>query len=163
MAKGKRAGVGAIGKAKAHFFHPSQPIKEKLQALYAKAEIDGVLVVGKGKHHINHKKQTAYEFRINNFDESNIFKIVCSNFKVTQEGPTPFPDEVAITASTVPRHPNTDIRGSREYAEPSVRTDYHHDRTRSEDIARLRSEGVEVDDEDVAPENIAPPSADTGR
>ena len=81
MAKEKRAGVG--------FFHPSQPIKEKLQALYAKAEIDGVLVVGKEKHRINHKEQTAYECRINGFDEWNIFKIVCSNFKLSKKVPPP--------------------------------------------------------------------------
>ena len=165
MARGKKAGVGALGKAKARFFHPSKPIRDKLQSQYGKAEIDNVLVVGKNTHRINHKEQKAYECRINDFDEANIFKIVCSNFKVTQEGPTPFPDEAAPAdvAPTAPRDLNADIRGSRENAQPSVRRNYNSESTRSEDIAQLRSEGVEVDDEDVAPENIAPPSADTGR
>jgi hypothetical protein len=38
-----------------------------------------------------------------------------------------------------------------------------NDGTRAADIAMLRSEGVEVDNEDVDPENIAPPTPATGR
>jgi hypothetical protein len=37
-----------------------------------------------------------------------------------------------------------------------------NDGTQTADIARLCSDGVEVDDEDVNPKNIAPPTAATG-
>eukprot|EP00956_Cyclotella_meneghiniana_P024387 scaffold48896_cov69-Cyclotella_meneghiniana.AAC.2 len=161
MAK-KKAGIGALGSGKARFFHPRQPIKDHFKSDYAKAELHNVLIVDKGQRRINNKQQKAYDVRINELDESQIFSVVCSHLKVTQEGPTPFDDEAAAPAArTAPTDAHADDRASNVNATPSVNIQDRN--TISDDITQLRREGIEVDNEDVAPENIAPPTADTGR
>jgi hypothetical protein len=54
-----------------------------------------------------------------------------------------------------------ELRGSTENFDDEGRN-YSSANDRAQSIAALRAEGIEVDDEDVLPENIAPPSAATG-
>jgi hypothetical protein len=94
MPKKKAAGRGALGSAKACFFHPRKPIRDYLKHEYDKAVLYNVLIIDKKEVRINKKAQMAYECRINEIDEANVFSIVCRNLKVMQAGITPFPDEV---------------------------------------------------------------------
>ena len=153
MAKSKAlpAGVGAVGKAKARFFSPSQLIQEKLGDRYRREVITDVLVIGKGKARISKREQDAYQVRIPSIDENTIFNLVCCHLSVTTAPATPFPDELSTPPPTA--EPVVD-RAATENAQPSVNTNFHNRDSLAADIARLRSEGVEVDDEDVAPENI---------
>jgi hypothetical protein len=159
MPKKKAAGRGALGSAKARFFHPRKPIRDYLKTEYDKAVLHNVLIIDKKEARINNKAQMAYECRINEIDEANVFSIVCKNLKVTQAGITPFPDEVAA-APTAPTDDQADLRASTTNVESHARENYSstNDGSRAADIAMLRAEGVEVDDEDVNPENIAPPT-----
>jgi hypothetical protein len=165
MARSKRklAGVGAIGKAKARYFHPKNPVKEKLQELYEKHEFTNVLIVGKGVHRVNKKDQKCYECRIPDIDESIVFKLVCSHLSVTQSPNEPFPDEVTTTPVAPAADQNFHLRVSQTNEPASFSGNYSDPDDRAAAIATLRAEGIEVDDKDVLPENAVPASAPTGK
>lgn len=133
MAK-EKAGRGAIGSAKAHFFLPCQPIKDHLKSNYNRGEFhndwqyacggqaeasflqevsDGLQLLNqwpRRKQHLLHCLQSP----------------VTSHLKVTQEGPTPFEDEV-----------------------PTVYVNEWN--AISDTVAQLHQEGIKVDNKDVAP------------
>ena len=91
MPKKKAVGRGALGSAKARLFHPRKPICNYLKHDYHKAMLPDVLIVDKKEVRINKKAQMAFECRINEIDEANVFSIVCHNLKATQAGITPIP------------------------------------------------------------------------
>ena len=64
MAKKKPAGVGAVGKAYAKFFHPKQAIQQKWPMLQKGQEVEGAIVLGKEVHRINSRMQNAYRVQI---------------------------------------------------------------------------------------------------
>ena len=165
MPKKKAAGRGALGSAKARFFHPRKPIRDYLKHNYDKEVLHNVLVDDKKEIRINKKVQMTYECCIKEIDEANVFSIVCCNSKAMQAGITPFPDEIADRAATAPTNDHADLRASNTNSESHVNMNYSstNDGTQAADIARLRSEGVEVNDEAVDPKNIAPPTAATRR
>lgn len=149
----KSAGKGALGSCYARYLHPKAPIREALGENYAKHRFENLLVVGKGTHRINKKDQTAYECRIPSISDDNdtVFLTVCSHLTVTQSPPgEPFPDEAAIPTSAEPPTNNDSARASTT----NVTCNLPNSDDRAADIARLREEGIEVDDEDVAPENV---------
>lgn len=132
-----------------------------LKENYAKHKFEDLLIVGKGKHRINKKEQTAYECRIPSISDDNIvFKMVCSHFTVTQSPNEPFADERTSNSTTSGRANNNADRSS----STDVTSNLPNSDDRAADIARLREEGIEVDDEDVAPENITDePATVTGQ
>ena len=83
---------------------------------------------------------------------------------MTQAGITSFPDKVEATP-TAPTDDKADLRASTTNVESHINSNYSstNDGTQAADIAMLHSKGVEVDDEDVHPENIAHPTPATGR
>jgi hypothetical protein len=86
-------------------------------------------------------------------DDNKVYAIVCSNMRIVEEGATPFNDEAAVTP--ILRDDSIELRGSHVDPSPSVNSSYLYDRdTLAADMARLRSEGIEVDTEQPAPENI---------
>ena len=87
-------GIGAVGSAKARFFHPGAKIGEQWPNTHGQMRLSGVLLVGKGVHRVNRKTQMCYECRIPEIDNSTIFHIVCNNFKVETLPSTPFQDEI---------------------------------------------------------------------
>ena len=89
----KSGGIGAVGSAKARFFHPSLKIREQWPNQHQQIRLSGVLVVGKGVHRVNRKDQLCYECRISEIDDNTIFHISCNNFKVETSPSTPFEDE----------------------------------------------------------------------
>ena len=157
MAK-KRGGIGATGSAKARFFHPSQNIRDKWPNQHPIIRLSGVLLVGKSVHRVQRKDQLCYECRIAEIDDSTIFHIVCNNFKVEVAASIPFEDEAVVTTSvTLP----TAQDGERERV-AALRTagDDVLSNIRgaaAQEVAELRQQGIEVDDDnEPAPENAQP-------
>jgi hypothetical protein len=129
--------------------------------------LENVLVVGKAIHHVSRKDQLCYEVRIPEIDDSTIFVICCGNFKVEVEGATPFEDEVVVnavvtapTARDVEVARVADMRTASEDVVPNISG------ALAQEVAELRQQGIEVDDDnEPAPENAQPApraSADVG-
>eukprot|EP01082_Thalassiosira_pseudonana_P002480 g2268.t1 g2268 contig11:1050432-1050866(-) len=129
----KRGGIGAVGKAMARFFHPSKEVEAKcLQEPCS------------GRCH-HHKRDNQPQRTRSMSTSSWIYAIVCSNMTIEA---TPFNDEAAATP--ILRDDSIELRGSQVNASPP-----NHDRdTLAADMARLQAEGIEVDTEQRAPENI---------
>ena len=154
MAKKKPAGVGAVGKAYAKFFHPKQAIQQKWPMLQKGQEVEGAIVLGKEVHRINSRMQNAYRVRIPEIDNGSEFWVVCKHFKVTDAGPTPFDDESHEPTPAAPAAAsNIDpLRGTFDNVANNIGRGASAD-----DIADLRAAGIEVDNEDIAPENEGEP------
>ena len=152
----KRGGIGAVGKAMARFFHPSKEVEAKcLQEgkTYKSHVLEDAIIIGRETCRINRKNQLAYQCRLPFMDDNKVYAIVCSNMTIVEEGATPFNDEAAATP--ILRDDSIELRGSHVDPSPSANSSYLYDRdTLAADMARLRSEGIEVDTEQPAPENI---------
>ncbi len=151
QSKEKATGIGAVGTCMAKFIHPRAPIKEVLCKNYAKHQYEDLLIVGKGTHRINKKDQIASECHIASISDENIvFKIVCSHFTVTQSPNEPFADK--HTSNSITAHTNNnEVHASTTNIPRNLPNFDDH----ADDIARLQEEGIEIDDKDVAPENVA--------
>jgi len=168
----KSGGIGAVGSAKARFFHPSLKIREQWPNQHQQIRLSGVLVVGKGVHRVNRKDQLCYECRISEIDDNTIFHISCNNFKVETSPSTPFEDE--IVPSTPAQPPSERLiaatRRSRDDAvlrvEASDVVPNVVGGSRAEEIAEMRQQGIQVDDDnEPAPENaelLATPVVNVG-
>ena len=99
--KRKAGGIGAVGSAKARFFHPSAKIRERWSNEQGTLRLSGVLVTVKATHCVNRKQQICYECRIPEpeIDDGTIFVISVNNFKVDEAASTPFPDEASPVAN----------------------------------------------------------------
>ena len=156
MAKKKLAGIGAAGSGKARFFCPREHICAQWPNEHQRIRLAGVLIVGKGMHKVNRREQLCYECRIPEIDNGVIFHITCKNFKVEVDGATPFEDEVVVRVPTTPQPTAqaTAAAGDRTSVHdvaPNVRG------VLAEEIAELRQQGIEVDDDnEPAPENAQP-------
>ena len=98
------------------------------------------------------RKETkkSYECRIPNIDNSRVFHIVCSNFRVDTAAETPFEEEEAAApvAATWPVA-TVNEHGSTEDVEPNIPL--------TREIDELRQQGIEVDDDnEPVPENATP-------
>ncbi len=67
--------IGALGSAKARFFHPCARIREQWTNDY-KRELTRVLVIGEGQTTVNRKEQWCYIVRIPEIDDGTEFHIV---------------------------------------------------------------------------------------
>ena len=160
MVKRKKGGIGAMGSAFARFFHPSKNIRDQWPNTHDKVRLTEVLITGKGEHRVNRKDQTCYECRIPDIDAGTIFHIVCSNFKVETEGAVPFPSETVPNAPDEPdASPQTVLEDVQRIQELRMSTSdvVSNIGPAADDIAELRNQGIEVDDDnDPAPENAQP-------
>ena len=157
-----QGGIGALGSAQAHFFHPSANIRAKWPNEYRKMRLTGVVILGKGSYRVNHKDQVCYECRIPEINDGTIFHFVVNNFRVDQAGIIPFADKQAPTA------PPPEAPAAQTLEEITLRVSTE-DETRNfwsvltEDIAELRQQGIKVDDDNErAPENAEPHPQATG-
>ena len=90
----------------------------------------------------------AYKCCIAEIDDRSEFHICANNFRVYQDPVQPFEDESMATACAHPAAEpgnNKEARGSNENASNNIG---------QEDIADLRRQGVEVDNEDCLAENL---------
>ena len=154
----KRGDIGATSLANAHFFHPSQNIRNKWTNQHQTIRLSGVSLVGKGVHRVNRKDQLCYECRIADIDDNTIFLIVCNNFKVDAAPSIPFEDEAVMSAPvTLPtaqdgeRERVTALQTSGDDVLPNIRGAV------AQEVAEPRQQGIEVDDNiEPAPENAQP-------
>ncbi len=160
MAK-KKGGIGAKGSAKARFFHPGQNIRDKWPNQHQTIRVSEALIVGKGVHRVNRKDQMCYECRLAEIDDNTVFHIVCNNFKVEVEGATPFEDEGVVSAPA----PATSAQNAERARIAALRTAGEDVSSNignlQQEIAELRQQGIEVDDDnEPAPENANPTVAE---
>ncbi|KAL7471152.1 hypothetical protein ACHAXS_011440 [Conticribra weissflogii] len=154
--KTHRGGIGAIGSAKASYFHPSEHIRTKFPNDYKTLRLENVTIVHDGTARVNHKEQRCYFVNVEGIGA--ILHIVVKNFRVDQppavifeaERQTADPPVEAAAASS--RNEAEEIRRSQQNVSANVAP--------REEIAELRRRGIEVDDDnEPAPENAwSPPS-----
>ena len=157
------AGIGALGAAKARFFHPSEKIRAKWPN-DNKRQLTNVLVIGEGKRIVNRREQWCYIVRIPEIDDGSEFHIVKFNFSVTVAPAVPFTGE---------QHRGP--RGRRhQRPAAAVATEVNPLRFAGRDVVRnvgeggvdvddLRRQGIEVDDDnEPAPENAEPTAMNPG-
>jgi hypothetical protein len=83
------AGIGAVGSAKARFFHPSDKIRAKWPN-DNKRQLVNVLVIGEGQRFVNRKNRWCYIVHIPEIDDGSEFHIVKFNFTVNVAPEVPF-------------------------------------------------------------------------
>jgi len=150
------AGVGAVGSAMARFFHPSKPIRDKWPH-DEKRCLTGVLVTGETTRRIGKKEQSCYVVRIMEIDDSTQFFIVKKNFKVEQAPVTPFESEAPQPPTRPPIQAPAVNVAERSYARNVVSNIEGRMRVKTtEDIADLRHQGIEVDDNNEPPPESVP-------
>ena len=149
----KRGGIGALGSSQTRFFHLSAKIREKWPNNHKRLRLKRVVATGKELFHISQKDQVAYKFRIPKIDDRSKFHICVNNFRVDQDPVHPFEDELVATACANPHAPepdnNQEARGLNENASNNIGQGANQ-----EDIAELRQQVVEVENEDCLPENL---------
>ena len=95
----------------------------------------------------------AYKCRIAEIDDKSEFHICANKFRVDQDPVQPFEDESMKTPCTHPAAEpdfNKEARGSNENASNNIGQGANQ-----EDIAELRRQGVDVENEDCLPENLS--------
>ena len=157
MVKKKLGIIGAKGSGKARFFHPIKHIHAQWTNEHQMIRLADVLLAGKGMHKVNQREQLCYECRIPEIGDGVIFHITCKNFRVEIVGATTFDDEVVVSAQIAPQATwpvTVATAGDRLLVHdvaPNIRG------VLTEEIAELRQQGIEVDDDNKpAPENAQP-------
>jgi len=151
------AGIGALGTAKARFFHPSARIREQWPN-DNKRELKNVLVIGEGKRMVNRKEQWCYLVRIPKIDDGTEFHIVKFNFSVTEAPETPFPGKQNCgTHSRRHQRPAAAVAAEADLRRVVDRDVIHNVGEGGVDVDDLRRQGIKVDDDnEPAPENAKP-------
>ena len=110
-------------------------------------------MTGKELSHISRKYQVAYKCRLPGIDDRIEFLICANNFRVYQDPVLLFEDYSVATARAHPRAPepdnNQEARGSNENTSNNIGQG-----SNQEDIAEIRRQGVEVENEDCLPEKL---------
>ncbi|KAL7476705.1 LOW QUALITY PROTEIN: hypothetical protein ACHAW6_002549 [Cyclotella cf. meneghiniana] len=126
-------------------FHPSAPSEPSLKTI---CWVNGVLVIGKGKQQINKRAQDEYACQRNPINEGTVFHISCCNFKPLQHPLTMSNQSLNLFVPKDEQHQLqttslTNIEKNVNCCETSKK------------ISQLRDEGIEIDDEGPAPENVS--------
>lgn len=151
----KCLGVGATCSALKRLLHPSRLIEAKYPNKTFHERLDGLLVIGKDEKRINGKMQTAVLFRHDDFPDDNTILYCVPRFvKVHLEGtPEEFFDQAednGVNNGVVIGNVGVEVDDNDIVEVPTVTAHGDH----AEDIARLRAQGYDVDDDnDPAPEN----------
>ncbi len=88
-------GIGAIGSAKASYFHPGKHIHAKFPNDYKTLRLENVTIVCDGVVQVNHKEQRCYFVNIEGIN--SILHIVVKNFQVDQAQAVIFEVEHQVT------------------------------------------------------------------
>ena len=143
----KSGGIRALGSDQGRFFHPSTKILEKWMSDHKRLRLERVVVTGKELFRILRKDQVAYKCCIAKINDGSEFHICANNFRLYQDPVQPFEDKSVATAcdhpcATEPGN-NQKARGSNENTSNNIGQGANQ-----EDIAELRRQGVEVENED---------------
>ena len=153
----KHGVIGALGSTQARFFHPISKIREKWTNDHKWLRLERVVVTGKELFRILRRDQLAYKCRIAEIDNGSELHICANNFRLDQDPVQPFEEESMATACA---HPAADPDNNKE-ARVSNNNESNNigQGSNQEDIAELRRQGVEVENEDCLPENLPTSSA----
>ena len=106
VSKSKRGGIGAVGKAPARFFHPSEPIRARYTnpEEYKRAVLTGVTLISRARERLLKRRGgneiDIYVVNIPGFDAT--FKVGVKHFSVTQEAEEPFEEERQTPPTAAP-------------------------------------------------------------
>ncbi len=75
-----RGGIGAIGLAKASFFHPGEAIRNKYPNEYRTMRLENVSIIRDGTARVNRRDQRCYFVNVAGID--HVLHIVTKNFHV---------------------------------------------------------------------------------
>ena len=166
MGRAKAAGVGAIGKTKMVFLHPSAPLVERFGTAYQRDYLPGLVILSKDRRKVSKKGCIVDHFSIQHLDFPDVhyFRVASRNFSVTQEGETPF--EVAAPPAPAPAPTAATQPHARESTQEAAHALTQPGRTITADaIAELRAQGFTVDDDNEPveenAENPGPPPIGT--
>ena len=151
------AGIGAVGSAKARFFHPSDKIRAKWPN-DNKRQLVNVLVIGEGQRIVNRKNQWCYIVRIPEIDDGSEFHIVKFNFTVNVAPEVPFPGEINRgPRSRRQQRPAAAVAREVDPLRAATSDVFANVGNLGDDLEDLRRQGIEVDDDnEPAPENAEP-------
>ena len=117
-------------------------------------------MVGKAVHWVNWTDQLCYKHRIAEIDDNTVFHIMRNNFKVDTAASAPFEDEAVMSAQqlsdearvvTEAREQDAALRIDGRDVLPNIGGGL------AQEIAEMRQQGIEVDDDnEPAPKNAAP-------
>ena len=161
MAKTKklRAGVGAECDVLIKYLHPGLLIKEKVPNPVNGQRLSKCLLIRKETKTVNRKDQPCYVFRHDDFPDKEVH-CVARWCKVVTEGPEEklFEEDRPAEATPAPEPPAVvNERGGDDIALRSLSN-------RAEDIALIRAQGLDVDDDnEPAPENIPDATTTTNK
>ncbi len=148
----KKGGIGAVGSGAARFFHPGEKVRKKYP-LDAGLRCVNVVITGKGVRRVRNKPQKCYLVTILEVEGECFIVKFC--FKVEQSPQTVFESEVAASARVAPRPiGQADDRAAVSNIVPTVRAGGNV----AEQIAELRAEGIEVDDDNEPLDEGAEPA-----
>ena len=150
-------GIGAEGSAQSRFFHPRQHIREKCPNDHMTKRVLEVSLAGKETHRVNWKDQLCYEFRIPEIlttEPSSTFAVATLGLK----NPHLTTFEYEIVGMTVVAAPQDPERERTTALRDSV-VDFvvNVNGGLLQEIAKLRHQGIDMDDKnEPSPENAYP-------
>ena len=148
--KSKQCGVGAVVWAYTKYIHPFREVRSFYPNMTDKCKMIDLLVIGREVRRVQKKDQLVVLFRHDHFPNMTIYSVK-RWIHITKEGdPAHFFDVNAVTSAPDPEESIEDVPGSDEIPDRVF-----HSGNNSEDIAHIRSLGLDVDDDnEPAPENI---------
>ena len=152
MARKKRLGVGARVSCKARFLHPSQHIRDKYPNDLNTIRVERLFVRGRAERTISRKVRQCVILQHDDFPDIELYATVHS-IRLDVEGPAEhfFDQDATQNAPAAAPAPAAEETAQHQ----AVNT--NGARLSEDDIAAYRSQGVEVDDDNMpAPENMPP-------
>jgi hypothetical protein len=153
-ARAKRGGVGAIGRAKMNFVHPSEPLRTRFGVGRDRDYLDGFCILRKDRGRVSRTGRVTNRYHLTHPDFPEVEFIVASkNFSVVTEGETPFDDELPVPVAEVVNEPVVADA-------PAVTPELRHPAGRflsREEVDELREQGFTVDDDNEPVEENAGP------
>ncbi|KAL7473681.1 hypothetical protein ACHAXS_014180 [Conticribra weissflogii] len=140
----------------AKYFHPIEPIHEKYPENFQTRRLENVTIIGDGTEVVCRQEQRCYYCTVPGID--NVLHIVAKHFKVEQPPVINFeeerpPADILPAGSAVAPSLSDEVEESRRSLQDVERT-VSSRHASAEDVAELRSRGIEVyDDDEPAPEN----------
>ena len=145
-------GIGAVADALIKYIHPSQYIRDKYPNPMNGQRLQNCLLIRKEEKQVNRKKQECFVFRHDEFPDKELH-CVQRWVKIVKEG-----GEDQLFES---ENGTTQVEGEEANATPSFELPpaIYHATGVAEDIAMVRAQGLDVDDDnEPAPENVPSPN-----
>ncbi len=150
-----RGGVGAIGSAKASFFHPWEHIRTKYPNDFSTRRLKNVVIIRDGIARVNKRDQRCYFVNIEGID--HVLHMVTKLFCINVPPSIIFDaEQQQVIASNPAQNEENQLL---HRAQANIDATITARGTTAEEILKLRCQGIEVDnDNEPAPKNLWQPS-----